>query len=558
MMDDHGILIKDGGAVIHNENTFKDMKNGTAISVMNAGTFIPSTHIVQIGSDPNSISEGNNFEGNLLDIRIEGGNAFIPVTISGNTFQGNWDPSSPAANQKKNIEALHTRVDISDNDFYNAYQNISFAGLRSSFITSFNNNNFMDFHTGIWFEPNPNRTINYNSEIACNIFLGNNSSGVFLDESTIRPQGNSAVSNANQWERGDGYTPTFGVYDIRITEKNGGGPVPFTTSGLFDYHVKHDLPLIHPMRPLCNLTHSVQGCGAEQKYTVRNAHENANCNLSSSFFDHETRTIEQLRNEMNQIVLTDSLYWLNLEYVDLSGRKYTAVGRVVDSLVVLNDFNGADNILALEPELEYAMLRYGIRLRSGNFEDAEIFLNGIFSQSGGELGYENEIIDDFVLVQNIHLDFLQDTTFIVDSTIIANLEAIADKRTIPASHARSLLSRFDLRSWNPQFAQVTDEIDGQRFIQQEPNVEEEKNSIIYPNPGSGQFIILLSEDKFNVQEMVSVSIYSSTGQRVSQVELSANGYNEVHLDLDKYPNGLYIIDINQEGNTNEQIRVVKQ
>ena len=253
---------------------------------------------------------------------------------------------------------------------------------------------------------------------------------------------------------------------------------------------------------------------------------------------------------INSIVLSDSLYWENSGYVNLSGRKYTAVGRVIDSLVAIDLFNQADNLLTLEPEFEYTILRYGLRLRVGNHSGARSFLNTILT--------ENELETDFVNVQNIHLDFLQDTAFVIDSVVIADLEIIADKRSVPASHARALLSLFDLRNWKPIFAQVPEEFDPARRINTEALGEKEVNSVVYPNPGSGQFTIFVSEKKFSTNEHILITIYSSTGQSLFKKELQPNNYNEVQLNLDNYPNGLYFIDLSQKGTISEHLKVVKQ
>jgi hypothetical protein len=284
-----GIYAMDSGFEAFNGCVFSNI-DGEAISALSSTGYVPSHLNIAIGKEGSSYK--NQFNRNLLDIRVEGYSDLLnAIEIVNNIFSDNWSSGSPGSNQSKGIEVKRAPVNIEKNQFFDKYHSMSFSPLSGS-ESMVNNNNFINFNTGIWYEPGGAHL----SHFLCNKFLQNHRSGVYLESSSINSQGNVAEGYGNEWERGENYTPSSTIADIRTTtflSKSGG------SGGIFNYFVEETIPLIHPYRPLCNLTYSPQGCFALApfEYEVPDAQSTTGlCESINPFEEHEPKSIPQLRN----------------------------------------------------------------------------------------------------------------------------------------------------------------------------------------------------------------------------------------------------------------------
>ncbi|TVR81251.1 MAG: T9SS C-terminal target domain-containing protein [Saprospirales bacterium] len=535
-----GILALNSGFKVHNGVQFLNIE-GTAISAIQTVPFVPSSMPIEIGGNP-GIHPPNLFQGNLLDIRIEGyASLSNSVQVKNNHFKGSWNPSTPGINQCKAIEVIHSRVDIKSNFFENKYQGLSFKDTR--FVENqIKENYFLDFHTGIWFEPGNNRRTSF----ICNLFLGNNSSGVFVDNSHIRHQGTGANSNTNEWERWDNYEPAVNVLDIRTRV----GPVLELSRWFnadFTYFVQKDIPLIHPERPLCNLSHVISGCSQIANYETDDSWLNE-CE-GPHFLFPDTFSIPEIRQMMLSIKQHDSLYQYNPDYLELSVGKFAAVGKIVDSLILDEQYTTADQVLALESELEYWYQRYGLRVHQADYVAAATFLNTM-PESGEEE-------TDFVYVQSVQLQALQDSLFTLDSVQIQNLEYIAKKRTPSSVAARGLLAHFQFRVWSPEFAVVEDSLYNERRIPAESQELEDTNieTEVYPNPSDGIYHIVPGSH-YEKEGMLMVRVYNILGQQMTFIPL-APGTQTIQLNLSHLEPGHYLLIIAQNGETRDSKAIIK-
>lgn len=516
-----GIYAMDSGFEAFNGCSFSNI-DGEAISALSSTGFVPSQLNIEIGKEATSYK--NQFSRNLLDIRVEGySNLLNRIKIVNNVFSDNWNSNNPGANQSKGIEVLRAPVDIEINQFLDKFNSLSFVPYVN-YRTLINSNHFINFNTGIWYEPGGTHL----SEFYCNKFLQNHRSGVFVDASIINNQGNATVGYGNEWERGENYSPSAQIADIRT----GTSLSKFGFSGgIFDYFVEEEIPLIHPYRPLCNLTHSPSGCNilTPFDYEVPDAGGTIDiCEPINPFLEHEPKSIPQLRTEMIQIAQLDSFYTYNLEYTKRAAVKYQKVITKVDSLLQLDQLSLADNMLSQEPESDYFYLRVGLLIHKEEYSNAQTLLNTETPATGDEEDYRD--------VQLINIDRLTDHEFELDSTKRVTLEVIAEKRSTPSTFARSILSLIDKRSWVPVFPEDTTYTEQARII---PDREVEVVTKIFPNPSKGIFKVVPGSS-FEREDELEFRIYNVMGVQLLYGTIPP--YTEFfEIDLQKKTNGTYIL-----------------
>nr|MBS0037395.1 T9SS type A sorting domain-containing protein [Saprospiraceae bacterium] len=532
-----GIYAMDSGFEAINGCTFSNIA-GEAISALSSTGYVPSHLNIEIGKEGTSYK--NQFDQNLLDIRLEGySNLLNRIKIVNNKFTDNWSSGSGSSNQSKGIEIKRAPVEIEKNQFLDKFHSISFApSLIESIV---NNNHFIDFNTGIWYESGATHI----SHFLCNKFLQNQRSGVFVDAANINNQGNAVAGYGNEWERGENYSPSFNIADIRTS--SGLTPLGFS-GGIFDYFVEQSIPLIHPYRPLCNLTHSPTGCNSLYpfKYEVKDAQVTiSNCESINPFTEHEPKTIPQLRNEMNQIEQQDSFYIYNLEYSKRAAVKYQKVISKVDSLVQLDQLLLADSLLSQEPESDYFYLRVGLLIYMGDYSTAQNVLNGEVLISEDEEDYRD--------IQLINIDRLTDHEFELDSTDREILEFIAEKQTTPATFARAILSLVDERSWEPLFPEDTTYQEQSRIIVSLD--EDEVGTKVFPNPSKGIFNIVPGSP-FSPEDYLDFKIYNVMGVKVMSGTIPSHT-ESFEIDLQRQTNGTYILNLNNARNQQESFIIQK-
>ncbi len=551
-MQSHGIFLKDASFNIHNNNKFKSIQ-GTAISVLYTGIYVPFNYLYNIGEEEgNPLSSGNVFEGNNLDIRIE---SFLltrrELSIKGNSFESNWSSSLPLQNQTKNIEVFQSHVVIQNNTFKNTYQNIS-LNCRQSQETKILNNDFINFHTAIWYEKigNPQK-FKHKTTFACNSFFGNSSSGVLIDESGVNNQGDEYYYLDNKWHRDVNDEPLPGVYDIRVIPPSSIDDTIITmfNSPVFTYSVEKNTPLIDTTRPLCNLTTGHSNCQNTQNYDLYDLAIQTDCGVSNvAFSELEPLSLDEIRAKMDSIDQFGENAVPAENYFDLEGRQYRLIKSLVDSLLSIDQYILADSLLSLENDLEYAQHRFGIRLATKEYDQARSYLNS--------LGGESSEIGDFKTVQHLHLDFLSDSTYTIDSNDINTLETVAGKRHIPSSHARALLSIIDGRAWDPVFPNIED-VDSVSFHFSEETEPIENTTVVYPNPSHGIFTIIPNSKTFDTGTELQIQVFDIAGKRISQVKLVEASSDSYRVNLRDVPDGIYLLLIAQRGHQ-EIVKIVKQ
>ena len=547
----HGILLKDASFNIHNNCEFKKIP-GTAISALYTSITPQFNYLYNIGKeDGNASSSGNTFEDNLLDIRIESYPLTRnPLKIKGNSFKGFWDANNPDQNQTKNIEVFNSFVSIQNNDFDDVYHNIS-LNCRDEFMTEILDNDFINFHTAIWYEELGNgKGGNHETQFACNSFYGNNSSGVLIDKSGINNQGGQIDYNDNRWYRDVNQEPIpqSGVYDIRVNTS--GGVDPFLVGPVFTYSIKQNTPSLDPIRPLCNLTSGHPNCQLNQNYQLfENAQEPVNCNDSDSdFTGAEILSADDIRDKLDSMDQYGNDAVVGFDYRDLEGRLYRLIKGEADSLLELNQFNAADSLLSLEDGVIYDQHRLGIRLYHRAYDEARTLLNSING--------ETTEVADFKTVQHLHIDFLADSTYTLDSNDISTLENIAVKRHIPSSHARALLSIIDGRSWDPVFPSI-EEVDSVELRQSDKVASGENKTVVFPNPSDGLFTIIPNSETFHTDKPLNIQVYDITGHRVFESQQLTGQKGNIEILLRDVAKGMYLLQIKQEG-VHETIKIIKQ
>ena len=555
-MQSHGILMKDAGFNINNGCLFTNI-NGTAISAFYSGNYIPSDGLIyHIGKWPTAQTPNppkNEFRFNKLDIRIES-LYFLrthELSITDNTFESNWDPNSPNENQSKNIEIFQSKVNIRDNTFDDTYVNISLKCINI-YPTRIVDNDFTNFHTAIWYEELKNPKKEQNSQFACNEFSGNHSSGVLVDGARIINQGTNKIYNNNEWDRDSNDEPIPDVLDIRVEpvgDGNAGDPDPFSISSVFTYSVEEELPPIHPARPLCNMTSSHSNCSSDQDYDLYEKARNNYCDNINGFVDSgDSLSLYEIQVLLDSMDQFGNSAVENESYGDLETRKYRIIMHQVDSLMSLDQHAAADAILSSETDIEYVIHRFGIRLRLEQYDAARTYLNSL---SG-----ETIEIADFKTVQNVHLDLLSDTTYEINATDIQTLEAIAEKRHYPSSHARSLLSIIDGRSWDPVFPTVEDTIIIEGLVLSGESTKGNQTQV-FPNPSDGIFTIIPNSEKFQKGYEVQFLIYDLTGKQVHKAVIPEFQSESHSLNLNGLSSGIYLLHMWQQGH-HETHKIIKQ
>jgi hypothetical protein len=543
----HGILLKDASFNIHDNCEFKDIP-GTAISALYTGITPQSNYLYNIGKeDGNAQSAGNEFEDNLLDIRIESYPLTRePLTIKGNSFKGFWDPNNPDQNQTKNIEVFNSFVRIQNNDFDDVYHNIS-LNCRDEFVTEIIDNDFNTFHTAIWYEELGNgKNGDHETQFACNSFINNSSSGVLIDKSGINNQGDEINYNDNKWYRDGNSTPIQGVYDIRLNTSGLPGP---STGPAFTYSIKEYTSFFDPIRPLCNLTSGHPNCQFNQNYNLYERAQESVCNdLDGDITEPVILTIDEIRDKLDSMDQYGEDAVVEYQYRDLEGRLYRLVKAKADSLLELTQFNAADSLLSLEDGVIYAQHRLGIRLYHRAYDEARTLLNSING--------ETTEVADFKTVQHLHIDFLADSTYTLDSNDISTLEDIAVKRHIPSSHARALLSIIDGRSWDPVFPSI-EEVDSVELRQSDKVTRAENKTLVFPNPSDGLFTIIPNSETFHTEKPLNIQVYDITGHRVFESQQLTGQKGNIEILLRDVSKGMYLLHIKQQG-VQETVKIIKQ
>jgi len=469
------------------------------------------------------------------------------MKIKGNSFEGFWNANNPDQNQTKNIEVFNSSVLIQNNEFDNVYHNIS-LNCRDEFVTEIIDNDFNNFHTAIWYEELGNgKDGNHETQFACNSFKNNASSGVLIDKSGINNQGDDIKYNDNKWDRGGNNDPIQGVYDIRVN--NSGGGDPFLVGEVFTYSIKENTPPLDLIRPLCNTTSSHLNCQFIQNYKLEEEATESICDdYDSDFLEAEILTIDDIRDKLDSMDQYGNDAVVGFEYRNLEGRLFRLIKGEADSLLELNQFNAADSLLSLEDGVIYAQHRVGIRLYNRAYDEARTLLNSING--------ETTEVADFKTVQHLHIDFLADSTYTLDSNDISILESIAMKRHIPSSHARALLSIIDGRAWDPVFPSI-EEVDSVELRQSEKVASAENKTLVYPNPSDGLFTIIPNSEVFHTDKALDIQVYDITGHRVFESQQLTGQAGNFQILLPDVSKGMYLLHIKQHG-VQETVKIIKQ
>jgi hypothetical protein len=249
---------------------------------------------------------------------------------------------------------------------------------------------------------------------------------------------------------------------------------------------------------------------------------------------------------MIQIAQQDSLYTYNLDYSKRAAVKYQKVIAKVDSLVHLNQLQQAENVLIQEPEDDYFYLRVGLYIHKGEYQTAKSILDGEIPSS--------EEVSDYREVQLINIERLTDYEFELDSMDRETLEIIADKRSTPATYARSILSLVDKRSWDPLFPQDSSGTEQQRII----GDTESENIIsteVFPNPSKGIFNIVPGSS-FEESDELEFQIHTVMGSKIMSGSFPAQ--TEVfEIDLQEKPTGTYILTLQNTRDHHESLIIQK-
>jgi len=187
-----------------------------------------------------------------------------------------------------------------------------------------------------------------------------------------------------------------------------------------------------------------------------------------------------------------------------------------------------------------------MRLKTKAYDQARTYLNALNGQT--------EEVGDFKIVQHLHLDFLSDSTYTKDSLDIQTLETIAEKRHLPSSHARALLSIIDGRSWDPVFPQM-ENMATLHFSDEKQGIND--RTLVYPNPGEGLFTIIPNGETFEKDSEFQFHVFDLSGNTVLQLEQPVVVDGQYQIDLTDVTDGMYFLYIIQ-GGYQETHKILKQ
>lgn len=148
-----------------------------------------------------------------------------------------------------------------------------------------------------------------------------------------------------------------------------------------------------------------------------------------------------------------------------------------------------------------------------------------------DINSADEEVSDFVAMQNINLNRLENFTYAPTASDLSTLETIGNKTFPTSSYARSLYRYFtDLK-----IELMLPDGDDDRSIPRSVERDEAVSVSVFPNPSQGIYQL-----EYSGIVNGEVAIYSFNGDSVLKKEVSSES-NKIHIDLSDQPNGMYFL-----------------
>jgi hypothetical protein len=150
---------------------------------------------------------------------------------------------------------------------------------------------------------------------------------------------------------------------------------------------------------------------------------------------------------------------------------------------------------------------------------------------------------------------MNDTLFVLDSTLKANLYALADYNDFPGTYARNILSFYDTLVYlEPHITPSDQEKRGEVRQNKKKNTAEMSRTYrIYPNPALSYFVAeySMASDQKNTLVLRICDLYGSVLQ---EIELSAQSDHKV-ISTKEFNSGLYLCNFVVNGSVKETIKL---
>jgi parallel beta-helix repeat protein len=183
----------------------------------------------------------------------------------------------------------------------------------------------------------------------------------------------------------------------------------------------------------------------------------------------------------------------------------------------------AISILNQQPEFRYKVLAYGLFLGNLDYDGAENYINNLET--------ENEFENDYIVAQNIYLNYLKDKeNFVLGEEEQQVLYTIAMSRNTLSSAARGVYYR--LTGTKLTLPRI-ESSNSQGRLTQTKEVLDSK-TIVYPNPTNNEVFIEA------LAPMNSIEVLSISGDKPMKL-VRLNGTLKHTINISTLPSGIYLL-----------------
>lgn len=518
------LLTYDAAIKVHNGNTFDNsLHNQYDQAAIDLYQTYPISNQTTIGSS-SPIDSPNQFYGGYHSIYSEGGfSTDGPIRVTNNIFTGgqyNMYFSGVSRHVIENndmIGPVFGTTLVANGSQYNTQRDNQFSSNDVGIFTFYNNSGY-DFLSNC-FDYTDNRDVRLHGNIVFN--QGNHlmaASNTFSQSTTTRRIVMSGLPI-------DLMNPHF-QYHILENTLPSDRSVPrvfFQTQFGGNSNEVTNIYNVYDSETSAN-----PGCGSTLSPGPVNV-PNSNCDIPD-ICDDIPQFIQGLETGLAQETLTlQSLIQFSSEWY-LSKHIITEIQRCIQKAKqkyifckgLMQEYEPLKGYFAND-ELLYQSLVYGMMVENQDYVQARLYLS--------EISLIDEETIDFVEIQNINLNRLEDYNYSPTAADLTKMESVGLKIYPTSGYARSLY-RY-LTDIKIELELPYDE--GEIAIPRSNGIEKEFVVFISPNPSKGNFTI-----RYEGLVDGEVSIYDLTGQVLLTRKL-AKGKEIMDLDLTNQSSGIYYI-----------------